>query len=128
MSLKEYQMIGGGKYTYMEKIQSAKKLMGPKPLETTFNEISESHKSKSPDTKSPLTVKEDIKNRSKSSDAFVKVPASPKQVTIQGYFKIGARGSSTDTRNRTTFRSSKRDKITNNDGALHTMTMLLNGT
>ena len=45
-----------------------------------------------------------------------------------GHFKIGGRGSSTDGRNRTTVRSTGRDKITNNDGALQNMTKLLNAT
>jgi hypothetical protein len=128
MSLKEYQLIGGGKYSYMEKVKSAKRLASAVPLDTTFNEISGSPDTKSPGSKTPTRKIEEIKARSKSSDAFVKVPASPKQVTIIGHFKIGGKGSSTDGRNRTTLRSTGRDKITNNEGALQNMTKLLNAT
>ena len=76
--MKEYQLIGGGKYTYMEKVQSAKRLAYAHPLDTTFNEISGSPDTKSPGTKSTTTKIEEIKARSKSSDAFVRVPPSPK--------------------------------------------------
>jgi hypothetical protein len=39
MSLKEYGLVGGGKFTYMDKIKSAKKAAALVPLDTTFNEI-----------------------------------------------------------------------------------------
>ena len=41
MTLKEYRLIGGGKYTFADKINSAKKTP-EKPQDTTFNGISES--------------------------------------------------------------------------------------
>lgn len=101
MSLAEYRKIGAGQYTYLDKMKSAKKVQ-VKPLDTTFNEITADALSKS------VEVVE-IKTRSKSSDAFVRELKPEK--TPKGSFLIGLGASTTDSRNRTFYKSANRDKI-----------------